>query len=405
MKNIYPNQILRLVFLVIISIFINQAFAQTGVRIAGTAGTADNSAMLDVVSNSKGVLIPRMLQSERTGISSPAIGLLVYQTDGSKGFYYFDGAIWVQLSAGALSGSGANNFLARWSGGGLTTGASYDDGTNVGIGNTGPGAKLDVSGTLKASGAATLSGGLLTQGTASTLYGTNASIYANNANAAGGGIMISDDGGFFDYNNGPVTFNGSTGLVIGGSSGASTAGGGYLRVNQLAGTGTRIANVDANGTFTAGASLAGTGTRTVLADANGALFTNARIVGTTTAASAAQSTGTVSNYVTANGMSVTSGDLIEIRGTVGLQFTGPGSGNDHWVITVRSTGCATSTVAFVETAIPSISGRSARVYQYPFLSYWTATCTGTVNFTIDIFREDADDAWVASGAAMVVTKQ
>jgi hypothetical protein len=93
------------------------------------------------------------------------------------------------------------------------------------------------------------SGGLYTQGTASTLYGTNASIYANNANVAGGGIMVSDDGGFFDYNDGPVTFNGSTGLVIAGNSGSGSSNA-YLRVKQLAGTGNRPVYADANGTLT-----------------------------------------------------------------------------------------------------------------------------------------------------------
>src|SRR5687768_11988623 len=64
------------------------AFAQDGVRIAATTGTADPSAMLDVISSSKGVLIPRMTDAQRIAIASPATGLLVYQTNGTPGFYY-----------------------------------------------------------------------------------------------------------------------------------------------------------------------------------------------------------------------------------------------------------------------------------------------------------------------------
>ena len=58
--------------------------------------TGHASSVLDVKSVLKGFLAPRMLQSERLAISSPTDGLLVYQTDGIKGFYYFDGSIWLE---------------------------------------------------------------------------------------------------------------------------------------------------------------------------------------------------------------------------------------------------------------------------------------------------------------------
>lgn len=50
--------------------------------------TPDNSAQLDIVSTSKGLLVPRMTQAQRLSISNPANGLLVYQTDGQPGFYF-----------------------------------------------------------------------------------------------------------------------------------------------------------------------------------------------------------------------------------------------------------------------------------------------------------------------------
>lgn len=50
--------------------------------------TPDNSAQLDIVSTSKGLLVPRMTQAQRLAISNPANGLLVYQTDGQPGFYF-----------------------------------------------------------------------------------------------------------------------------------------------------------------------------------------------------------------------------------------------------------------------------------------------------------------------------
>lgn len=55
--------------------------------------TPDASAQLDIVSNSKGLLVPRMTQAERSGIAGPAFGLLVFQTDGQRGFYYNNGSV------------------------------------------------------------------------------------------------------------------------------------------------------------------------------------------------------------------------------------------------------------------------------------------------------------------------
>jgi hypothetical protein len=74
-----------------------------------------NSAMLDVVSTNKGVLIPRMTATQRGAINSPAEGLLVYQTNtlanAPKGFWYYDGATWRHLTTGGwlLTGNTGTN--------------------------------------------------------------------------------------------------------------------------------------------------------------------------------------------------------------------------------------------------------------------------------------------------------
>lgn len=56
--------------------------------------TPHASAALEIRSNTKGLLIPRMTRDNRTAIDNPAVGLLVYQIDGNKGFYYSDGNNW-----------------------------------------------------------------------------------------------------------------------------------------------------------------------------------------------------------------------------------------------------------------------------------------------------------------------
>ncbi|GGK42956.1 hypothetical protein GCM10007963_08760 [Lutibacter litoralis] len=67
------------------------SYAQVGI---GTTNP-DASAMLEIQSNSKGVLIPRMNTLARTGIASPAAGLLVFDTVTNSFWYYNSG--WVEL--------------------------------------------------------------------------------------------------------------------------------------------------------------------------------------------------------------------------------------------------------------------------------------------------------------------
>ena len=79
----------------IIMLAIN-SFSQ-GVGINTDESDADPSAMLDVKSTDKGILIPRMTMTQRTAISSPATGLIIYQSDNNPGFYFYNGTNWVQI--------------------------------------------------------------------------------------------------------------------------------------------------------------------------------------------------------------------------------------------------------------------------------------------------------------------
>lgn len=95
------------VFLLVI-IICNLATAQVGI---GTT-TPDGSAELEINSNSKGFLTPRLTSAQRIGISNPATGLLVYQTDGSSGFYYYTGSSWINLTSGGTGGVPSGTIMA-----------------------------------------------------------------------------------------------------------------------------------------------------------------------------------------------------------------------------------------------------------------------------------------------------
>jgi len=88
------KQILTIAIAVFAVLQIN---AQNGVSVNTTGAAADPSAMLDVSSSNKGVLIPRITEAERLLISNPARGLMVYQIDNADGFWYYDGSAWGQF--------------------------------------------------------------------------------------------------------------------------------------------------------------------------------------------------------------------------------------------------------------------------------------------------------------------
>jgi trimeric autotransporter adhesin len=61
--------------------------------------TPNASAALDITSTTKGLLVPRLTQAQRTAIVNPAAGLVVYETT-SGSFWYRDASAWQQLAAG-----------------------------------------------------------------------------------------------------------------------------------------------------------------------------------------------------------------------------------------------------------------------------------------------------------------
>ncbi|MEP6794598.1 MAG: hypothetical protein ABJB16_09755, partial [Saprospiraceae bacterium] len=93
------NTILIISLLMLYMTFPSVSFGQA-VSINTDNSSPDASAILDVKSTIRGMLVPRMTSAQRTGIPSPAIGLLVYDTD-TQSFWFRNATIWVNLSSGA----------------------------------------------------------------------------------------------------------------------------------------------------------------------------------------------------------------------------------------------------------------------------------------------------------------
>jgi uncharacterized protein (TIGR02145 family) len=87
----------KTILLFLVFLFTGILVNAQGVGITSDGTTPDNSAMLDVKSTSKGFLPPRMTTLQRNAITSPANGLMIYNTD-EKIMNVFNGTSWVLLS-------------------------------------------------------------------------------------------------------------------------------------------------------------------------------------------------------------------------------------------------------------------------------------------------------------------
>lgn len=86
---------MKKIYIILLAVVFSGSILAQNVSISANSGDQpDPSAMLDVKSTTKGLLIPRMTATERMAISNPAEGLMVYQTNDVKGFYYFCDAAW-----------------------------------------------------------------------------------------------------------------------------------------------------------------------------------------------------------------------------------------------------------------------------------------------------------------------
>lgn len=112
----------------ILLVSLRTGFAQVAINTTGD--DPDPSAMLDVQSTTKGFLVPRMSTDDRDAIPNPAPGLIIFNKDDNK-LYYFDGDHWVSFGSDTDWIVNGDNMFSGVSG-------------NVGIGTENPHYKLEV---------------------------------------------------------------------------------------------------------------------------------------------------------------------------------------------------------------------------------------------------------------------
>lgn len=177
------------------------AFAQVKI---GAAGAPDGSAMLEVTggaSNNKGLLMPRMTTVQRNAITSPATGLMIYNTTTNEAQVNTGtpaSPTWTAATAAAGWNTNGNtgttpaaNFVGTTDNQPLSLRTNNTEKVrvtaagNVGIGTTNPGAKLQVSDT----GDVSIRVGTTTTGSSSVNLGTGNNFHGitRNLNSSGGG--------------------------------------------------------------------------------------------------------------------------------------------------------------------------------------------------------------------------
>ena len=136
--------------LVIILCFLTAAvsISAQSIRIgADGTSTADASAILELDgSNSQGLLVPQMTEAQRNTFGSSlglspdnGEGMLIYQTDGEAGLYYWEGSRWLKYKPFGYMGVVGNNWDTLANGGsGAYVFSSYGSGftaSELGTGN------------------------------------------------------------------------------------------------------------------------------------------------------------------------------------------------------------------------------------------------------------------------------
>jgi hypothetical protein len=125
----FIDKMKKILFILAIVSTVFIASAQN-VGINADGSQPDNSAMLDVKSSNKGVLIPRMTQTQRNAIQNPATSLLIFQTDNTPGYYYYNGTTWEMVGSSSADNMGDHKATQN-----LNMGSYYlsHDGDNNGL--------------------------------------------------------------------------------------------------------------------------------------------------------------------------------------------------------------------------------------------------------------------------------
>jgi hypothetical protein len=228
-QQLQNHQIMKKLLLPFFTLVLGVSSKAQNIAVNNDGTAAATSAMLDVKSINKGFLMPRVTTLQRTAITSPALGLLVFDTD-TKTVWAYDGTSWKNLyTSGGLtlpfsqtvsttnpafavtnsgtaiegttngaSASGIRGIATVNGSNGVYGGSTAANGVGVrGESNTGTGV-IAYSGSGFGINASSLSGtGLYTSSTSGLALNVNGNlkIAGGNTNPSNGAVLTSDASG------------------------------------------------------------------------------------------------------------------------------------------------------------------------------------------------------------------
>jgi hypothetical protein len=313
------------------------AHAQVAINTDGSQ--PDGSAMLDIKSGAKGLLIPRMTTVQRSGIGTPADGLMVYDTD-TKGLWVYQGGIgWMQSAYGSGGGLSVPDSVV------FNSTSSLLSLTNTGNGNAGSFFVNNTSGSRAA-----------VRGEVNSQYGGAgiAGIYGVTSGTAG-------SGGYFENTN-PAS--------LGTALWATTAGGGAAAYFETSSA--------TNSTPTFRVANYGTGGGMQINAYNSATNSNVLSVTSTGLGDANDSLGNVASFFSNN----PSGTASAVRGETNSMFTtfgstgvrGVASGMNGYGGVFQCTNASGNGVALMATSVTPD-------YVASFINYNTGNNAGVLSLT------------------------
>jgi hypothetical protein len=263
--SFFSNVLSFAIFTAFLLINTNKTFAQTNNVGIGTV-TPDNTSILDLVSTSRGFLVPRMTTAQRTAIASPASSLIIYNTT-TNTLQYNSGTpaapVWLDVVAGAgVLGTGLAGQVPYWTAANTIGGSNnlfWNNGTiRLGIGNAAPAHTLDVSGNIGLTASSYINFGATDGTTGYGLRDNAGNIQYKNSGGAWAALGNTLDASYnqggagagrtITANSGAVLLNGSNAADWTLSANSNAAGGVVFIQNTGSGLSFRVDDVAADAT-------------------------------------------------------------------------------------------------------------------------------------------------------------